>query len=258
MEGSVACTASTVSTLSRYSRVKPDCRAGQFGLRCERQCNCAVQGSCFIHSGGCPSGCASGCTGEDCSACPRGQYGPKCNETCSVYCAGPAGQCETGTGDCYQGSSLRIVMMSVPEVASQQREAAGGSDPDVWAVAATTVAAVTVAVLAVLVWRQYKIFKDRTSTSAYNNDIGGVEAAPPEDGNRQKPAQQVRDRELGPNLAGIKRMPGQQGRAGMRRPNRRYDTMETTSPQNVQVYDTGFVNCDSPLDSMTASVTHIA
>ena len=107
--------------------------------------------------------------------------------------------------------------------------------------------------------RQYKIFKDRTSASAYFNDIGGVEAAPPENGNRQRPAQQARDRELGPNhcnepnLAGTKRMPGQQGRAGMRKPNRRYDPMETTSPQNVQVHETAFVNYDSPLDSMRAS-----
>ena len=103
------------------------------------------------------------------------------------------------------------------------------------------------------------MFKDRTSASAYSNGIGGVEAAPPEDGNRQRPAQQARDRELGPNhcnepnLAGTKRMPGQQGRAGMRRPNRRYDPMETTSPQNVQMHETAFVNYDSPLDSMRAS-----
>ncbi|KAK3756438.1 hypothetical protein RRG08_029107, partial [Elysia crispata] len=44
-----------------------NCPAGQFGLRCERQCNCVDQGSCFVHSGGCPSGCAVGYTGEDCS-----------------------------------------------------------------------------------------------------------------------------------------------------------------------------------------------
>ncbi|KAK3800201.1 hypothetical protein RRG08_039268 [Elysia crispata] len=44
-----------------------NCPAGLFGLRCERQCNCADQGSCFVHSGGCPSGCATGYTGEECS-----------------------------------------------------------------------------------------------------------------------------------------------------------------------------------------------
>ncbi|KAK3779669.1 hypothetical protein RRG08_062535 [Elysia crispata] len=44
-----------------------NCPAGQFGLRCERQCNCANNGNCFVHSGGCPSGCAIGYTGEDCS-----------------------------------------------------------------------------------------------------------------------------------------------------------------------------------------------
>ena len=43
------------------------CPAGQFGRECERQCNCANQtDSCFVHSGGCPSGCAPGYTGEDC------------------------------------------------------------------------------------------------------------------------------------------------------------------------------------------------
>ncbi|KAK3762852.1 hypothetical protein RRG08_014176 [Elysia crispata] len=44
-----------------------NCPAGRFGLRCERQCNCANQESCFVHNGRCPSGCATGYTGEECS-----------------------------------------------------------------------------------------------------------------------------------------------------------------------------------------------
>ncbi|KAK3747199.1 hypothetical protein RRG08_062537 [Elysia crispata] len=51
------------------------CPAGKFGLRCERQCHCTRQESCFVHSGGCPSGCAIGYTGEDCSECNTGTYG---------------------------------------------------------------------------------------------------------------------------------------------------------------------------------------
>ncbi|GFO02541.1 fucolectin-related protein [Plakobranchus ocellatus] len=43
------------------------CPSGKFGLKCERDCNCEDrQESCFVSTGGCPSGCASGYTGEDC------------------------------------------------------------------------------------------------------------------------------------------------------------------------------------------------
>ena len=36
-------------------------------MGCERQCNCASPTeSCFVHSGGCPTGCAHGYTGGDC------------------------------------------------------------------------------------------------------------------------------------------------------------------------------------------------
>ncbi|KAK3797410.1 hypothetical protein RRG08_055606, partial [Elysia crispata] len=44
-----------------------NCLSNRFGLRCERECNCVNQTSCFVHNGGCPSGCAPGYTGEDCS-----------------------------------------------------------------------------------------------------------------------------------------------------------------------------------------------
>ncbi|GFN85839.1 fucolectin-related protein [Plakobranchus ocellatus] len=43
------------------------CSAGKFGRQCERDCNCADQTeACFVSTGGCPSGCAAGYTGEDC------------------------------------------------------------------------------------------------------------------------------------------------------------------------------------------------
>ncbi|KAK3741215.1 hypothetical protein RRG08_000544 [Elysia crispata] len=43
------------------------CVKNRYGLRCERECNCANQTSCFVHSGSCPSGCAPGYTGLECS-----------------------------------------------------------------------------------------------------------------------------------------------------------------------------------------------
>ncbi|GFO48090.1 fucolectin-related molecule, partial [Plakobranchus ocellatus] len=43
------------------------CAAGKFGRQCERDCNCADwTEACFVSTGGCPSGCAAGYTGEDC------------------------------------------------------------------------------------------------------------------------------------------------------------------------------------------------
>ncbi|KAK3761900.1 hypothetical protein RRG08_000539 [Elysia crispata] len=49
------------------------CLKNRYGLRCERECNCVNQTSCFVHSGGCPSGCAPGYTGLDCSEVPVGK-----------------------------------------------------------------------------------------------------------------------------------------------------------------------------------------
>ncbi|GFO36569.1 receptor-type tyrosine-protein phosphatase kappa-like [Plakobranchus ocellatus] len=43
------------------------CPASKFGCQCERDCNCAdATEACFVSTGGCPSGCAAGYTGEDC------------------------------------------------------------------------------------------------------------------------------------------------------------------------------------------------
>ena len=51
----------------------------------------------------------------------------------------------------------------------------------------------------------------------------------------------------------IKRTSVQQDRAGIRRSNQHYDHTETTGPENVHVYDTGFDHYDSPLNLMRAS-----
>ncbi|RUS79048.1 hypothetical protein EGW08_013205, partial [Elysia chlorotica] len=81
------------------------CPAGQFGLECERQCNCAgPDNACLVSSGGCPSGCAAGYTGPDCwTACGRGRYGLGCEQSCSDYCAQPRDYCDHVTGSCLDG-----------------------------------------------------------------------------------------------------------------------------------------------------------
>ncbi|GFR70822.1 multiple epidermal growth factor-like domains 10 [Elysia marginata] len=78
------------------------CPAGRFGLACERQCNCANGGSCFIYSGGCPSGCATNYAGEDCYDCQAGKYGATCNQLCPTNCGG-GNSCDRNTGACSQG-----------------------------------------------------------------------------------------------------------------------------------------------------------
>ncbi|GFS17343.1 fucolectin-related molecule [Elysia marginata] len=42
------------------------CEKGKWGWYCDRTCNCAGEEPCLAHSGGCPSGCASGFAGADC------------------------------------------------------------------------------------------------------------------------------------------------------------------------------------------------
>ncbi|KAK3739089.1 hypothetical protein RRG08_064534 [Elysia crispata] len=79
-----------------------NCPADKYGLRCERQCNCANNESCFVHSGRCPSGCATGFTGEDCSECQPGLYGDRCNQSCSATCGGD-NSCDRNKGTCSQG-----------------------------------------------------------------------------------------------------------------------------------------------------------
>ncbi|GFO10784.1 receptor-type tyrosine-protein phosphatase kappa [Plakobranchus ocellatus] len=81
------------------------CPPGKFGLECERDCNCVDrQESCFVSTGGCPSGCAAGYTGEDCyTPCSRGSYGLDCNRTCSKHCKGNGNDCSAHTGHCTGG-----------------------------------------------------------------------------------------------------------------------------------------------------------
>ncbi|GFN98849.1 multiple epidermal growth factor-like domains 10 [Plakobranchus ocellatus] len=54
---------------------------------------------------GCPSGCTSDFTGEDCwtrEECERGSYGLNCKSKCSIHCAAP-GTCDFVDGTCDHG-----------------------------------------------------------------------------------------------------------------------------------------------------------
>ncbi|GFN97914.1 gypsy retrotransposon integrase-like protein 1 [Plakobranchus ocellatus] len=89
------------------------CPPVKFGRQCEHDCNCFDQTeACFVSTGGCPSGCAAGYSGEDCyTQCNPGRYGKNCRETCSDQCAGDSpkscnhvnGTCDLGCVDGYYG-----------------------------------------------------------------------------------------------------------------------------------------------------------
>ncbi|GFO17992.1 fucolectin-related protein [Plakobranchus ocellatus] len=72
-----------------------ECSSGKFGRECEHDCNCADQTeACFVSTGGCPSGCAAGYTGEDCYTqvvCSLGKFGRECGHDCN--CANQTEAC---------------------------------------------------------------------------------------------------------------------------------------------------------------------
>ncbi|GFN80191.1 receptor-type tyrosine-protein phosphatase kappa [Plakobranchus ocellatus] len=88
------------------------CSSGKFGRECEHNCNCVNQTeACFVSTGGCPSGCAAGYTGEDCyTQCDPGTYGKDCNKTCSDHCAGDTTSCNHVNGTCDQGCEKGYLM----------------------------------------------------------------------------------------------------------------------------------------------------
>ncbi|GFN78762.1 receptor-type tyrosine-protein phosphatase kappa-like, partial [Plakobranchus ocellatus] len=81
------------------------CPPGKFGRQCERNCNCVDQTeACFVSTGGCPSGCAAGYTGEDCYTqvvCPPGKFGRQCERDCN--CVDQTEACFVSTGGCPSG-----------------------------------------------------------------------------------------------------------------------------------------------------------
>ncbi|GFO27357.1 multiple epidermal growth factor-like domains 10 [Plakobranchus ocellatus] len=88
------------------------CSSGKFGRECEHDCNCANQTeACFVSTGGCPSGCAAGYTGEDCyTQCGPGTYGEDCNRTCSDHCVGETTSCNYVNCTCDQGCEKGYLM----------------------------------------------------------------------------------------------------------------------------------------------------
>ncbi|CAG5125914.1 unnamed protein product, partial [Candidula unifasciata] len=109
------------------------CQPGQYGRECEHRCNCAGNQSCFVSTGGCPSGCAAGFQGEDCGTqclhfywckvgfrCDTGIYGLGCQSSCSQFCVrdndtrtdfcdNTNGACLYGCQDGYQGPNCTKV-----------------------------------------------------------------------------------------------------------------------------------------------------
>ena len=105
------------------------------------------------------------------------------------------------------------------------------------------------------------LIKNRTSAPAASDTTGKVEAATPQDGHRQRPAQHGMVGEISTNVynesdeAGTKRKAVQQKTAGSRRPNPYYcqGPMKTTGAENIYVYDTCLDHYDSPQGLMRAS-----
>ncbi|BFZ21379.1 hypothetical protein BsWGS_24417 [Bradybaena similaris] len=79
------------------------CEPGLYGRDCEHKCNCADRNeTCFVSTGGCPSGCPPGYQGENCSqVCQKGWYGPSCQYKCHCHLE----LCAPADGSCTQGSS---------------------------------------------------------------------------------------------------------------------------------------------------------
>ncbi|KAH9496276.1 hypothetical protein Btru_017969, partial [Bulinus truncatus] len=79
------------------------CDLGKYGLDCEKFCNCFNRSeTCFVSTGGCPTGCAAGFTGEGCNtSCKLGTYGVDCVFSCSNLCLN--GTCDITTGECTIG-----------------------------------------------------------------------------------------------------------------------------------------------------------
>ncbi|GFN87561.1 receptor-type tyrosine-protein phosphatase u [Plakobranchus ocellatus] len=133
------------------------CPSGKFGLECEQVCNCADrQESCFVSTGGCPSGCAAGYTGEDCyTPCPEGSYGVDCNRTCSKNCIGNGNDCTADNGHCTGGCEAGYIPPLCADQISAAQSKDGGDDTAViGAVVGTIVGVIIVTVIFIFFdWR---------------------------------------------------------------------------------------------------------
>ncbi|CAL1538431.1 unnamed protein product [Lymnaea stagnalis] len=79
------------------------CSGNNFGLECNRSCNCDDRSEkCFVATGSCVSGCASGFYGEACSnECPLNRWGVDCLQPCNIQCLNDT--CHSVTGSCAHG-----------------------------------------------------------------------------------------------------------------------------------------------------------
>ncbi|CAL1532169.1 unnamed protein product [Lymnaea stagnalis] len=79
------------------------CSTNEFGLDCDKSCNCENKTeTCFVATGGCPSGCAAGFYGDGCqNECPKLTWGSKCSNNCSSHCVDKA--CDKIDGTCVNG-----------------------------------------------------------------------------------------------------------------------------------------------------------
>ncbi|KAH9496277.1 hypothetical protein Btru_017972 [Bulinus truncatus] len=69
-------------------------------LNGEKFCKCFNESeTCFVSTGGCPSGCAAGFTGEGCNTnCEPKRYGVGCRSNCSANCLNES--CDNRNGHC--------------------------------------------------------------------------------------------------------------------------------------------------------------
>ncbi|XP_059162443.1 uncharacterized protein LOC131945848 isoform X2 [Physella acuta] len=76
------------------------CPNGTYGIGCSSTCNCRDKSeSCFVATGQCWSGCASGFQCEGCSQqCVETYYGEDCAQRCSTNCTGQL--CNNVDGTC--------------------------------------------------------------------------------------------------------------------------------------------------------------
>ncbi|CAL1532181.1 unnamed protein product, partial [Lymnaea stagnalis] len=87
------------------------CSTDHFGLECDKSCNCEKKTeTCFVATGGCPSGCAAGFYGESCQKnCSPGKWGVDCINQCShcknKTCDRFQGTCNLGCEDGYKGET---------------------------------------------------------------------------------------------------------------------------------------------------------
>ncbi|CAL1532183.1 unnamed protein product [Lymnaea stagnalis] len=87
------------------------CPTNQFGLECNKSCNCESKAeTCFVATGGCPSGCAAGFHGDGCGKnCSQGRWGVDCINQCT-HCTNKTcdrinGTCDLGCEDGYKGDT---------------------------------------------------------------------------------------------------------------------------------------------------------